>query len=120
MPVGTPFEPGKSGTAAGRTPGVPNLATRIRRIMEGDEPLPKVISETIERSVGDKSKKPIDAVIIVALLQTLQADKQWADWLSQNGYGKPVETLKHKATGESNCARWHAQGRAGEGEVKHG
>lgn len=94
MPVGTPFKPGQSGNPEGRAKGVPNLSTRIRNILEGDEPLPDIIAATIEKAVG-ASKKPLDAVIITGLLQALQGDKGWAEWLSNNGYGKPKERVEH-------------------------
>jgi hypothetical protein len=94
MPVGVPFKPGQSGNPEGRAKGVPNLSTRIRNILEGDEPLPDVIAATIEKVIGG-SKKPLDAVIIAGLLQALQGDKGWAEWLSNNGYGKPKERVEH-------------------------
>ncbi len=97
MPVGTPFEPGTSGNPAGRPPGIPNLSTRIRNILEGEEELPAIIQQTIQNAIGG-SKKPLDAMIIAGLLQALQGDKQWAEWLSNNGYGKPKERVEH--TGE--------------------
>jgi hypothetical protein len=93
MPVGTPFSKGKSGNPAGLPKGYVSLATRIQRILEGDEQLPDIIAATIAKAVGG-DKKPIDAVIIVALLQALQGDKQWADWLSVNGYVKPKEVVE--------------------------
>lgn len=61
-----------------RKAGVLNLATRIRRILEGDEKLPEKIAETIKHSVGE-GQKPTGAVVIVGPLQALQGDKQWAD-----------------------------------------
>ena len=85
----------------GSPPGRPNLAGRIRNILEGDEPLPKRIAETIEKAVGE-GKKSVDAVVIVALLQALQGDKPWANWLSHNGYGTPVGTLRHQVDAENS------------------
>lgn len=94
MPVGTPFEKGQSGNPDGRPKGAISLSTRIQRILEGDEVLPDAIAETIAKVVGG-SKKPLDAVIIAGLLQALQGDKGWAEWLSNNGYGKPKERVEH-------------------------
>lgn len=103
MPVGTPFQPGQSGNPNGKPKGTVHLSTRIQRILEGEEKLPEIIAATIHKAVGD-DKKPIDAVVIVALLQALQGDKSWADWLSNNGYGKPTETHKHQGD-EQNPVR---------------
>lgn len=99
MPVGTPFTSEYQPEGRGRPKGAISLSTRIRNILEGDEELPQVIQDTIKKSVG-AGKRPIDAVVIVALLQALQGEKGWAEWLSNNGYGKPVETLKH--TGDAD------------------
>jgi hypothetical protein len=89
-----PWQPGQSGNPLGRPEGAISLETRIKRILEGDVPLPKAIEETIRNVVGD-NKKPIDAMIIAGLLQALQGDKQWADWLSHNGFGKPKERIEN-------------------------
>jgi uncharacterized protein DUF5681 len=98
MPVGTPFQPGQSGNAAGRPKGALNLSTHIRNILEGGlDKLPKAITETIQGAVGEE-RAPLEAMIIVGLLQALQGDKGWADWLSHNGYGKPLEL--HKLLGD--------------------
>lgn len=59
--------------------------------------MPAAIQETIRNAVGE-SKKPLDAMIIAGLLQALQGDKGWAEWLSNNGYGKPKE--RHEHTGD--------------------
>jgi hypothetical protein len=42
-------------------------------------------------------------MIMAGLLQALQGDKQWAEWLSNNGYGKPKERVEH--TGEEGRLR---------------
>lgn len=92
MPVGKPFLPGVLGNPEGRPKGALNLSAPIRSILEGDvSKLPKAIADTIRGAVGE-DRPPLDAMVIVALLQALQGEKAWADWLSQNGYGKPVET----------------------------
>lgn len=94
MPVGTPFTSENQPDGRGRPPGSVSLSTRIQRILEGDEKLPAIIDKTIKNAVG-ASKKPIDAMVIAGLLQALQGDKGWAEWLSNNGYGKPKERVEH-------------------------
>jgi len=89
-PVGTPFPKGKSENPAGCEKGSVSLSLRIQRILEGDEALPDINAKTIRNAVGG-DKKPIDAMVIAGHLQALQGDKGWAEWLTNNGYGKPKE-----------------------------
>jgi hypothetical protein len=91
----TQFKKGQSGNPNGRPKGAISLAARIRDILARNEGLPVRIEKTIKNALGE-GKTPIDAVVIVALLQALQGDKQWAESLSNNGCGKPVETLRHE------------------------
>ncbi|MGX7872605.1 hypothetical protein ACVDG5_006910 [Mesorhizobium sp. ORM6] len=98
MPVGTPFTSENQPEGCGRPARSISLSTRIQRILEGDEKLPDIIDKTIRNAVG-AGKKPIDAV--AGLLQALQGDKGWAEWLSNNGYGKPKERVEH--SGDPNA-----------------
>lgn len=81
----------------GRPKGAISLSTRIQRILEGDEKLPAAIQEAVTKLTGD-SKRPVDAMIMAGILNALKGDKSWAEWLSNNGYGKPRE--RHEHTGE--------------------
>jgi hypothetical protein len=74
-PVGTPFPGGQSGNPAGLPPGIPNLSTRIRNLLEGEDKLPDAIAATIRNAVGD-DRKAVDAMVIVELLQALQGDEK--------------------------------------------
>lgn len=94
MPVGTPFEKGQSGNPTGLPKGTVQLSTRIQRILEGEEVLPANVQEAVKALTGG-SKKPVDAIIIAAVLNALKGDKSWAEWLSNNGYGKPKERHEH-------------------------
>ena len=69
-PVGTPFQEGKSGNEAGRPLGIPNLESRVRALLDGDN-LPAPIALAIRNQCGE-DRKAIDAVIIGGLLQALQ------------------------------------------------
>lgn len=91
-PVGRRFPKGQSGNPAGRPVGSISLGTRIRHLLEGTEPLPKPIQETIRKVVGE-DKKALDALIIVGLLQGLQGDKPWAQLLFEYMEGKPVASV---------------------------
>src|SRR5262245_41627004 len=94
MPVGTPFEKGKSGNDAGRPKGTVSLSLRIQNIIEGKTKLPPAIDKTIKAAIGGEAI-PVEAIIIAGVLQALQGDKQWAEWLSNNGYGKPKDRVEH-------------------------
>lgn len=93
MPVGKPFAKGKSGNEAGRPPGIPNLEARVRALLDGETKLPAAIAEAIRAQCGE-DKKAIDAVFIVGLLQALQGDKAWAQFIVERGWGKVPDKLE--------------------------
>lgn len=92
-PVGKPFQKGESGNPAGRPPGIPNLEARVRALLDGDTPLPAPIANVIRNQCGE-DKKAIDAVFIVGLLQALQGDKAWAQFIVERGWGKVPDKLE--------------------------
>jgi hypothetical protein len=93
MPVGKPFPAGKSGNEAGRPPGIPNLESRVRALLDGDTKLPQPIADVIRAQCGE-DKKAIDAVFIVGLLQALQGDKAWAQFIVERGWGKVPDKIE--------------------------
>jgi hypothetical protein len=93
MPVGKPFVKGKSGNEAGRPPGIPNLEARVRALLDGDTELPKPIADAIRSQCGEE-RKAIDAVFIVGLLQALQGDKAWAQFIVERGWGKVADKIE--------------------------
>jgi hypothetical protein len=82
---------------------VVSLATRIKTMLEDGVALPSTVEKTI-RNVCGEDKAAIDALILVGLLHGLQGDKAWAEWLTNNGYGKPVETLKRQGYADNPVA----------------
>lgn len=93
MPVGKPFQAGESGNPAGRPPGIPNLEARVRALLDGDTVLPQPIADAIRAQCGE-DKKAIDAVFIVGLLQALQGDKAWAQFIIERGWGKVPDKIE--------------------------
>jgi hypothetical protein len=87
------FKKGKSGNPAGRPPGILNLESRVRRLLEGEEKLPEAIAATIRYAVGD-DRQLLDALLIVGALQALQGDEKWAKLLLERGYGKVADKLE--------------------------
>jgi hypothetical protein len=88
-----PFPKGVSGNPAGRPPGIPNLEARVQALLNGDTPLPPAIAAVIRNQCGE-DKKAIDAVFIVGLLQALQGDKAWAQFIVERGWGKVPDKLE--------------------------
>ena len=68
----------------------PDLATRVRRLLEGDDEMPPAIAETIKNAVG-ANKKALDAIIIAGVLQALQGSEAWGKLLLERGYGKVAD-----------------------------
>jgi len=76
-----PFQKGKSGNPSGRAKGCMSLAESIRKKFGGGEQL-------IEWMVG------------IATTAAKAADRiQAIKWLSDHGYGKPVERVEHSGAG---------------------
>ena len=88
--LATQFKPGQSGNPRGRPEGTISLETRVRRLLEGDEELPEPIVNAIRNQCG-ADKRAIDAVMIVGLLQALQGDKGWAQFIVERGWGKVTD-----------------------------
>ena len=91
---GKKFKNGESGNPNGRPKGSISLKTRIRNLLEDNKKLPKSVKDVIKVAVGS-SKKPIDAMIIVSMLQALQGDEKHMKILMEYGYDKPIQRNEH-------------------------
>ena len=72
--------------AKGKPKGAIHLSTRIKNMRNDDE----FTTELVQKD-GKKIEfkgNPAEAIIRTAVLKAMSGDKQWADWLAQNGYGK--------------------------------
>jgi hypothetical protein len=103
MPVGTPFKKGESGNPNGRPAGIPDLKTHIQNIMNGKVALPDPIKETLIKAVGGE-RTPLEATIIVGMLQALQGDKGWGQLLWEHGWDKPTQRNQNEHTGKDGGA----------------
>lgn len=67
--------------------GAIHLSTRIQNMLNDPE-------FTAEHVVDGKKitfkGQPAEAIIKTAVIRATQGDKQWADWLANNGYGSKV------------------------------
>lgn len=77
----------------GRPVGSISLETRVRRLLDGTEKLPPAIDRVIKEQCGE-NKRAIDAVFIVGLLQALQGDKNWGQFIVERGWGKVPDKLE--------------------------
>jgi len=97
MPIGTPFSKDNPPRNQGRPAGSFSLETRVRNLLEDTEKLPRPIREAIRAQCGD-DVKAIDAVMIVGLLQALQGDKGWAEFITNRGWGKVPDKTEHSGS----------------------
>jgi len=77
---------GKNGGArpgAGRKKGVATLAKEKGRAL-----IAKMLEENLE------------PIVLVAIQQAISGDKHARDWLTDNGYGKPSQSIDHTTLGK--------------------
>lgn len=69
----------------GKPKGTIHLATRIQKMLDD----PDFVADLVNKD-GKKIQfkgNPAEAIIRTAILKAMSGNKQWADWLAQNGYG---------------------------------
>jgi hypothetical protein len=89
----TPFQPGQSGNPAGKPKGTKHISTWIQELLHDEE-------FTLDNfNFGGKQFKgaPIKAITTVAVMQALQGDEKWANWLAKYGYSEK-KTVEHTGT----------------------
>lgn len=85
-----PFQwaPGQSGNPAGKPKGAKHLSTWIQEMLHEEIDF-KVLVDREGRKAIYKSYKgvPIQAIIAVAIFQSMRGDKDAREWLAKHGYG---------------------------------
>lgn len=84
----TQFKPGQSGNPKGKAKGTKHLSTWIQELLNDEE-------FTLDNFLynGKQFKgAPIKAIITVGIMQALQGEHKWAEWLGKHGYGLKTET----------------------------
>jgi hypothetical protein len=79
----TQFKKGVAPNPNGRPKGSLSLSTHIQKLLNDEE-------FTLENFLfNGKTFKgaPIKAIITVAIMQAMQGDNKWAEWLAKHGYG---------------------------------
>lgn len=88
-PEHTKWKPGQSGNPAGPKPGFKHISTWIQEMLN-DESFESLLQHPTKGYVEFKGA-PLKAIIQVAIRKAQGGDKQWADWLANNGYGSTLK-----------------------------
>lgn len=85
----TQFQPGQSGNPAGKKPGTKHIATWIQELLNDEE----FEARILDAKIGIKEFKgaPLKAIIQVAITKAINGDKQWADWIANNGWKQQLD-----------------------------
>lgn len=83
----TQFQPGQSGNPNGLPKGTIHLSTRIQRMLNDPD---FNASHVVNGKRIEFKGNPAAAIIKTAVIRATEGDKQWADWLANNGYGSKV------------------------------
>lgn len=80
------FQKGRAKTG-GKPKGYKHLSTHIQNLLnDKDFTLPNFMNGGTQ----DWKGAPIDAIITVAVMQALQGDHHWAEWLAKHGYNENI------------------------------
>lgn len=69
----------------GKPKGTIHLSTHIQNMLDDEDFTAEMIDAQGKRL--EFKGHPVKAIIKTAILKAQSGDKQWADWLAQNGYG---------------------------------
>lgn len=85
----TQFKPGQSGNPKGLPKGTKHIATWIQELLNDEE----FEANILDSKIGIKAYKgaPLKAIIEVAIVKAINGDKQWADWIANNGWKQQLD-----------------------------
>lgn len=109
-----PFKKGESGNPNGRPKGSISLETRVKRLLEEPDKLPKAIQQMIG-NICEEGTAPIDALLIAAYMNGLQGDTKAMQIVLERGWGKVPNENKNEHTGDITI-RWGGVDSGGEEE----
>jgi hypothetical protein len=84
--VKTEWRKGQSGNPSGRPKGSKNLSTWIQELLNDED----FRLDNFMFNGKTFSGAPIKAIITVGIMNALQGDYKWADWLAKRGYGNDI------------------------------
>lgn len=86
---GTQWKPGESGNPAGKPKGTKHISTWIQELLNDE----KFEARILDSKIGIKEFKgaPLKAIIEVAITKAINGDKQWADWIANNGWKQQID-----------------------------
>lgn len=96
-PEHTKWKKGQSGNPSGPKPGYKHLSTHIQEMLN-NEKFDQILSEKKRKYYIEFQGAPLKAIIITAIIKAIRGDKQWADWLANNGYGTKLIHQIEKST----------------------
>lgn len=85
----TPFQPGQSGNPKGLPKGYKHISTWIQEFMN-DEEFELLLNHPIH-GIEKFKGAPAKAIVKTAMIKAANGDKQWADWLANNGWKQQVD-----------------------------
>lgn len=80
-----PPKKGEVRNPKGKPKGTIHLSTHIQQMLN-DEDFTASMVDSQGKQFSFKGH-PVKAIIKTAIIKATQGDKQWADWIAQNGYG---------------------------------
>lgn len=83
----TQFKPGGPG-GPGVPKGTKHISTWIQEML--NDPDFEIVLEVQGKEAEKITGAPLKAIINTAVIRAAGGDKQWADWLANNGYGSKV------------------------------
>lgn len=87
-----PAKPGEVRNPNGKPKGTKHISTWIQDLLNDEE-------FTLDNFMfnGKQFKgAPLKAIITVAIMQSLQGDNKWAEWLAKHGYGNQINLNVNK------------------------
>lgn len=88
-PKHSQWKPGQSGNPAGPKPGYKHISTWIEEMLNDEEFEANLIDS--KKGMIEYKGAPLRAIIKTAVHKAINGDKQWADWLANNGYGSMLK-----------------------------
>ena len=94
--------PGQSGNKAGKPKGTKHLSTWIQEMLN-DESFTTLLRDN-RLGYKEYTGAPIQAIVMVGIMNALQGDYKWAEWLAKRGYGNEMDiTSGGKELASTTC-----------------
>lgn len=88
---GTQFPPGKSGNPEGRPKGSLNWSTVVKKILEDEKLVDKVLGKKPGWWEELPKKDAAHGIVVAMAIKALSGDKDAAKWLRETGFGNKLD-----------------------------